>query len=523
MPQPEPNPEQGFIIRTKAVVRGIDQSGEPEIESDGALVVRQGRIAAVGAAANILRDFPGLAVFGDANAVAIPGLVNSHHHFGLTPLMMGVPFAPLEFWLPRFRSMRQVGHRLDTLYSAIEMLESGTTTVQHIQGGLSGPEENWDRTADPVIEAYREIGMRVSWSFMIRDRHQLTYEEDAAFLERLPDDVASHFRPQLQAALAPIGRHMAFFEAASQRWRERDPDRVSLQLAPANLHWCSDDALDAIFDTAARHSAKVHMHLIETERQADFAIRRTGRSAIGHLAHRGYLGANVTLGHGIWASPADLDLLAEHRCQICHNASSGLRLASGIAPVTEMQRRGIRVALGIDQSNIDDDRDMFTEIRLVWALHRQSGLFNDRPSPASVFQMATEHGAASTGFEGRIGRLEVGRAADIVLVDWPTIARPFVEARTPLLDALVLRSRKGAVRTVFVGGEKVVEHGRVTNIDRDSVFREIEERLSNPFTPEEARAHHMVDRLVPHIEASFREWHDGTRERPYRYNRISEL
>ncbi|MFW8643237.1 amidohydrolase family protein [Rhizobium beringeri] len=70
--------------------------------------------------------------------IAMPGLVNSHHHFGITPLMQGVPFAPLELWLPQFRAMRQVDVRLDTLYSAIEMLESGTTTVQHINSGLAG-------------------------------------------------------------------------------------------------------------------------------------------------------------------------------------------------------------------------------------------------------------------------------------------------------------------------------------------------------------------------------------------------
>lgn len=515
-------PASRFLIRTKAVVRGVDAAGEAEVIEDGAILVADGRIEAVGPAAELVAANPELAVEGGERLVAIPGLVNSHHHSGLTPLMMGVPFAPLELWLPQFRGMRSVGHRLDTLYSAIEMLESGTTTVQHIQGGVSGPEEDWHATVDPVVEAYREIGMRVSWSFMLRDRNQLTYEDDDALLARLPDEVAAHFRPQIAAALAPIDRHMAFFEDAAARWAERDPDRVSLQLAPANLHWCTDGALTAIFDTARKTGAKVHMHLIETERQEIFARRRTGRSAIGHLAHLGCLGPNVTFGHGIWASGADLDLLAEHQCQVCHNASSGLRLSSGIAPVTEMKKRGIRVALGIDQSNIDDDRDMLTEMRLAWALHRQAGLFNDRLKPAEVLQMASEHGAATTGFEGRIGRLDPGLAADVVLIDWAEIARPIIDPRTSLVDALILRSRKGAVRTVYVGGARVVEDGKVVTIDRAAVFAEIEARLSAPMSPAEEKAQAMVARLMPHLEAWFRAYPDGGSYRPYRYNAVAE-
>lgn len=514
--------ESEFLIVADAVVRGVAADGSAESERDAAIRVSGGTIAEIGPAAALTAAWPGLPVEGGRGLVAIPGLVNGHHHFGLTPLMLGVPLAPLELWLPQFRGMRGVGARLDTLYSAIEMLETGTTTVQHIQGGLSGPEEGWDGIVDPVVEAYREIGMRVSWSFMIRDRNQLTYEDDESFLARLPADVAAHFGAQTRAALAPVGRHMAFFEAAAARWRERDPDRVRLQLAPANLHWCTDDTLTAIFDTARRNGAKVHMHLVETERQAAFARRHTGRSAVGHLAALGCLGPDVTLGHGIWTSPEDLDLLAEHRCQICHNASSGLRLASGIAPVTEMRRRGIRVALGIDQSNIDDDRDMFTEMRLVHALHRQAAMFGPRPSPAEVFAMATEHGAASTGFEGRIGRLDPGRAADVVTVDWASVTRPYVEPETPLVDALVLRSRKGMVRGVFVGGREVVRDGRCTLVDRDAVHAEIAERLSRPPTAAEARAKEMVSRLMPHLEAWFRAHPDPGDVRPYRYNAMAD-
>ncbi|CAM5763074.1 8-oxoguanine deaminase [Labrys miyagiensis] len=511
-----------FLIRARAVIQGVGDDGAARIAEGAAMRVVDGKVAEIGEAAALIAAYPDLPVEGGSRMIAMPGLINAHHHFGLTPLMMGVPFAPLELWLPHFRGMRRVGHRLDTLYSAIEMLESGTTAVQHIQGGLSGPEDAWQATADEVISAYREIGMRVSWSFMIRDRNQLTYEDDDAFLARLPDDLSRHFGAELASSLAPVDRHMAFFEDTARRWRERDREGVSLQLAPANLHWCSDACLEAIFDTARRNQAKIHMHLVETERQADFAWRRTGRSAIGHLHHLGCLGPDLTLGHGIWVSPDDLDLLAGHGCQVCHNASSGLRLASGIAPVTEMTRRGIRVALGIDQSNIDDDRNMLTEMGLVWALHRGSDLWGRRLSPAAVFRMASEHAAETTGFADRIGRLDPGRAADIVLLDWDAVARPWLDARTSLLDAVVLRAREKAVDTVFVAGCKVVERGRTISIDRDAVLAEIAARLSAPPSPAEENARLMTDRLALYLEDWFRTCPENPAARSYRYNRFHE-
>lgn len=91
---------------------------------------------------------------------------------------------------------------------------------------------------------------------------------------------------------------------------------------------------------------------------------------------------------------------------VCHNSSSGLRLGSGIAPVNQMRACGIPLTLGIDQSKIADDRDMTLEMKLVWALHRETGLFHDRAGAAGVIAMATEGGARSAGFGGQIGRLD---------------------------------------------------------------------------------------------------------------------
>ncbi|MFZ2102894.1 MAG: amidohydrolase family protein, partial [Oricola sp.] len=418
------------LISAGTVLTGFGPDDDRNGLSDAAIRVRDGVIAEIGPAGDLFARHPDLPRLGGPGLIAIPGFVNSHHHFGVTPLMAGVPFAPLEFWLPRFRAMRSVGPRLDTLLSAIEMLESGTTTVHHINSGLAGTPENWDAATAAILSAYGETGMRVSYSFMMRDRNILSYEDDAKVLSSLPEKLRDWIAPQLAPASVPTSDYMDFFAAMEARYAGNADVRMSL--APANLHWCSDESLQLIFETARAHGASVHMHLLETERQARFATSRYGHTAIEHLAALGCLGPELTLGHGNWATGSDLDLLGDCGCTICHNASSGLRLGSGIAPVNLMRQRGIPVALGIDQSNIADDRDMTVEIKLVWALHRETGLFNDRPDAANVLQMATENGARSCGFGGVTGRLEPGMAADIVMLRRAEVERPFVSPRTPL-------------------------------------------------------------------------------------------
>jgi cytosine/adenosine deaminase-related metal-dependent hydrolase len=436
--------------------------------------------------------------------------------------MQGVPFAPLELWLPQFRAMRQVDVRLDTLYSAIEMLESGTTTVQHINSGLAGAPESWMATADATLKAYTDIGMRAGFSFMIRDRNILTYDEDAKALATLPEAVRNWIAPKLDASNIPIADLMTFYRALRESWFDARPDHVRFNLAPANLHWCTDECLQTIFETARETDAQVHMHLLETERQSSFAHNTFGHSAVQHLKALECLGPNVTLGHGNWMSRADLDIVADCGCSMCHNASSGLRLGSGIAPVNEMRRRGIPIALGIDQSNIADDRDMTLEMKLVWALHRETGLWNDRPDAGAVLQMATEHGAKTVGFGGFTGRLEPGQQADIVLMDRRKIERPRMSARTPVAESVLHRGGRHAISQVFVGGRLVVDDGKVITIDREAVLAEIAERLKHPETEGETATWEAIDVLLPHLEVFHRKFTTTAGYRPYRYNAMAD-
>jgi cytosine/adenosine deaminase-related metal-dependent hydrolase len=241
--------------------------------------------------------------------------------------------------------------------------------------------------AEEILRAYEHIGMRVSYSYALRDQNRLVYEADEAFIERLPADIAPQVAALLGGQVIPIEDHLLLFIDLWERWNSQE--RIRIQLAPANLHWCSDEALKALREYSGKYRVGMHMHLVETAYQKEYAQRRTGMTAVRYLDEMGLLGSNMTLGHGVWVTEADIDRLAETGTMVCHNASSNLRLRSGVAPLNRWTARGVRVALGLDEAGINDDRDMLQEMRLVLRLHRVPGMEDVVPTCAQVLQMAT--------------------------------------------------------------------------------------------------------------------------------------
>jgi cytosine/adenosine deaminase-related metal-dependent hydrolase len=441
--------------------------------------------------------------------------VNSHHHQGLTPFQLGSPAYPLELWLASSLGVRDVDFYLDTLYSAFEMVESGVTTVQHLHGWRPGPAAEWPALAERILSAYRDIGMRVSYSFAVCDQNLLVYGADRDIIRRLPPALAAALETILRALDVPLRDYIAFFEHLWRRWDGSADGRTRIQLAPANLHWCSDEALEVLGECAARYGVGLHMHLLESVYQKEYARRRTGTTAIRHLHDLGLLGPQLTLGHGVWLTEEDIDLVAQSGTRLCHNASSNLRLRSGIAPLNHFTARGVPVALGIDEAGINDDRDMLQEMRLVLALHRTHGMGDDVPTAAQVFRMATEHGARTTGFAREIGTLDVGKAADLVVMDWRHLAYPYLDQEVPPIEALVQRGRPAGIKTVLVAGEAILRDGRFTRVDKAAALEELAATLRAPLRPDEQARRHLIRQVIPHVRRFYEGWLDRATIDPF--------
>ena len=143
-------------------------------------------------------------VIGSAEHVVMPGLVNGHHHIGVTPVQLGSLDQPLELWFATRIGARDVDPYLDTLYSAFEMLESGVTTVHHIHGARRGPVSGWTASAKRILQAYRDVGMRVTYSFGFRDQNRLVYKDDQEFAASLPEPLDAEIGEMLEGAAIPF-------------------------------------------------------------------------------------------------------------------------------------------------------------------------------------------------------------------------------------------------------------------------------------------------------------------------------
>jgi 5-methylthioadenosine/S-adenosylhomocysteine deaminase len=508
------------IVKAKWIVRGVKDRQTLDIVEDGALLHENGVVAEIGPAADMIRKHEGAEVSGSNDQIVLPGFVNSHHHVGLTPLQLGSKDLPLEEWLVSRISARTVDLYLDTLYSAFEMIASGITTVQHIHGWGPGPVDAMFGMARQILQAYRDIGMRASYSYAVRDQNRMIYASDDLLLKSLPEGLSRQVAEMLHPQQFPFADNMTLFDRLVEENRGQDLTRI--QLAPANLHWCSDDALCAINERSQRDNVPMHMHLVETAYQKEYARRRTGTTAVKHLARLGLLSPRLTLGHAVWLSEEDIELVASHGVCICHNCSSNFRLRSGMAPLNVFAKKGIPVAVGLDEAGINDDRDMLQEMRLILNVHRVPGMDDEVPTCPQVLRMATEYGAATTPFGDSIGRLEPGRYADFVVINYQRALWPHQDDQIDIVDAVIQRAKTEFVDETVIGGVTVYRSGKFTFVDRGLILQEIADVLAKPRTDEEKARIGVAREMQEFVRNYFAKYYDDANHVPY-YRQSSKV
>ena len=502
------------LIRSRAMItRAIDRRRWEEI-ADGAVLQEDGVITAVGTYKDLAAKHPNVPVLGSGNEILLPGFVNGHHHIGLTPVQLGSPDMPLELWFVTRMVIRNLDVYLDTLYSAFEMIGSGITTVQHLHGWMPGTLAEVEGKSADVIRAYEDIGMRVSYCYAVRDQNRLVYQADAEFIASLPAELQEPMRRWFARFKTDLDDSMGLFR--SLHARHNNKRRVKIQLAPANLHWCSDRALTALSEASKAYDVPMHMHLLETAYQKEYAWRRGECTALEYIDRFDMVNPRLTLGHGVWLNETDIERMAAAGACVCHNCSSNLRLRSGVAALNRFEQAGLNTAIGLDEAGLNDDRDMLQEMRLVLRAHRVPGMVDDDvPTMSQVLRMATVGGARTTAFASDIGTLEVGRAADLVLIDWRQISYPYLDAETPLLDAVIQRAKAEGVKLTMCGGEVIYRDGTFTRVDRDAALQALHEELNGALTEEEVERRALSKALLPHVRAFYANYIDPARHEPY--------
>ncbi len=462
----------GAPMRRITALHAADASGR---HRDVEITLSGERIAAVTASAS-----PGSGTF------VIPALVNAHDHARpIRASAFGAAFQPLETWLHRLAVLPPVDPYLAAAASLGRSALGGAAAVMVHYTRANGPMPLPDEAAE-VARAARDIGIRIGFAVSMRDRNPLVYGDHGPVLATLPAGAAEAVQARLMRPPLPAAEQVALADAVAERIAG---PLVDAQYGPAGPQWCSDALLAAVAEASARTGRRVHMHLLETRYQREWADRTypADGGIVGHLERLGLLSPRLTLAHCTWARPDELARIAASGATIAVNTSSNLGIRSGIAPVAEMLRAGCRVAMGIDGLAFDEDDDALRELRLLWSLHRGWG-FDDVIDREGALGLGMRNGRCSVTGTDDGGVIAPGAPADLLLLDWGALDEEALWPGLDPMDPLLARATARHVKEMIVAGRTVVREGRLTGLDHDAAQRELLARFRAAISHDDAFA-----------------------------------
>ncbi|MDG2481354.1 MAG: amidohydrolase family protein [Alphaproteobacteria bacterium] len=493
--------------------RWVIPDADGAVIDNGAVLVEGGRIAALGSFDELAAQHPEAGIFGGERYAVMPGLINAHHHSGAAShVQHGGPDMLLESWLKALWLMRPTPTRLDILLSATRLLQSGVTAVVD----LYSPTGNQRAVAEDcasALAAYDEIGIRCGFAPGVKDQGFLgvgpgSCDED--FLAALPDDLAARARAHSMVSddhVTPEA-YIELMEDLIGGWR--DDERVDVWYGPAGPPWITDRFFEMIGEAAERHDVNIQTHVSESFYEKLQGPKFAGRAMLLHLHDIGLTSPRFSIAHGVWMNDAEIAVMAGTGTAVSHNPSSNLRLRAGIAPLNAFLEAGVTTAIGMDSTTINDDEDMFAEMRLALRLARTPSYHEPAPEPADILRCATQGGAKLMRKDGKLGRLAPGYAADLVLVDLTAASHPWIAPEVSGRDLVLYKAKGGDVSDVMVAGEWVLHDGKPTRFNLDEAVAELAGVMAAEAFPQEDHA--LAQELLPHIEAWYGAWDHGERQ-----------
>jgi len=395
---------------------------------EGDVVIRDGRIASIGTSTETTDR-----VIDARGSYLLPGFIQTHIHLCQTLFRGYADDLALLDWLKTRVWPMEAAHTPRSLaaaaqQAAAELLRSGTTTVLTMETV---------HDTDAVFAALEPMGLRAVVGKCMMDA-------DSAVPARLME--------QTQASIDES-------VAIARRWHGRANGRLRAAFAPRFAVSCSRELLEAVAQIATERQLVVHTHASENRDEIALIKSRTGRKNIDYLADTGLASPRLCLAHCVWVDDEEQSLMAERGVKVLHCPGSNLKLGSGIAPVVEMRAKGISVSLGADGAACNNHLDMFEEMRLAAVLqsvrHKPGAL-----TARDVVTMATREGAKALGLEKEIGSIEIGKRADMILVD--------AHGPDPY-STIVYASRGADVRTTIVDGQVLIDDFTATRWDFNEI------------------------------------------------------
>jgi 5-methylthioadenosine/S-adenosylhomocysteine deaminase len=464
------------------------------------VLVGGSRIEAVG---------PGLAnahpsarvIDGHGHHLLIPGCINAHFHSSANHLKGSFPSLPLELFMLYESPSEAVSPTpreayLRTMLGALEMLRSGTTSVQDDAFLLPAPEPE---IIDAVMQAYADCGIRASVAL---DQPELAEFDKLPYLAQL----APESQRDVLTAPAPVtgDQLLELYGHLFDRWHGAAAGRLTAAVSISAPQRVTPEYFAALEALSREHHVPLFAHMLETRTQRLLASeqpRFDGRSLIAYTAELGLLNERTNVIHAIWVDDHDLDLIAEAGAVVAHNPVSNLRLGSGIMPFRAIRDRGIPIALGSDEAICGDTVEMWGVVKMAGLIHTITGLDSDRwPRADEVLDALWRGGAAAMMRGGELGEIRPGALADLALLDLHS------PAFTPLTDVagqLVYCGPASSVVLVMVDGVVVAQDGVVTSVDERALLDEARE-LFAAAAPQRRRERAGADALLPTYQAMVR-------------------
>ena len=398
---------------------------------DGILAVKESRIVYVGQEnqeilnqADQIIDYQGTWI--------MPGLVNCHTHSAMTGLRGIRDDSNLHEWLEDYIWPAEAEFTPEMTTKAVkealtEMLQSGTTTFNDMYNP-NGVE------IEKIYEAVKASKMRCYFSPTLFSSDVETTDETVA---------------RTRAVIATIKGY-------------QDPN-FKVMVAPHSPYSCSRELLEASLELAKEEDIPLHIHVAETQEESGIILKRYGKRPIAFLDELGYLDHQAVFAHGVELNEAEITRLADSQVAIAHNPISNLKLASGIAPVVQLQQAGVAVGIATDSVASNNNLDMFEEGRTAALLQKmKSGDASQFPIETALKALTIE-GAKVLGMEDEIGSLEVGKQADFLVIQ--PQGKIHLQPQENMLSHLVYAVKSSDVDHVYIAGEQVVKDGQVLTVN----------------------------------------------------------
>lgn len=420
-----------FVIKN-AIVFTIN--ADDLVIPQGSVVVKNGQMTYVGPTENCKEPQDAKIIDAQGKFALIPGIIDVHSHSSL--LRGFTEHRQLMDWLPEYQLEHQVLTEEDAYAAALlcytEALKAGTTCVMDMY-----------RYMHRCAEAAQQVGIRANLVPYVATAPGKNFFESINSNEKL---VSTH--------------------------HESANGKIRVWLGMEHLFYCTPETYLWAADFSKTHSVGIHTHSSEQKEEVEAVIKHFGKRPIQLFYDRGILGPRTVIAHCVWLNDEEIQLLADTGTAVAHCPVSNAKLACGPAPILKMLDKGIRIGLGTDGPISNNSLDMFEEMKFGSLIQKNANL-DAKALPASqVLRMATFDGARALGLDHEIGSIEVGKRADLVLIDlWKPHLMPIVtEDENPVLWNLVFAARGSDVHSVFVNGECLIEGGKLTRISEQKVL-----------------------------------------------------